>query len=230
LSIKDIEKGQYGELKTRQVLKHYLDEGQYHIINNLIIPDREWTTQIDHIVISKFGIFVIETKYTDSWLYGGQYQEKWTEVYYTKHFSFTNPLYQNYAHTKALAEFLKINENKIIPLIVYWGDCQFETDMPPNVVKGMNIIKFISSKKERVFLKQDVERIYNDLKMVQYKAPVTATLRHNESIKNRYESNTICPKCGGSLVEKTSKKGYYAGKKFLGCNHFPRCHFVKSLN
>lgn len=34
----------------------------YHRFHNLIIPSRNGTTQIDHVVISPYGVFIIETK------------------------------------------------------------------------------------------------------------------------------------------------------------------------
>ncbi|WP_339385147.1 nuclease-related domain-containing protein, partial [Vibrio paracholerae] len=37
------------------------------------------TTQIDHIVVSKFGVFVIETKYMKGWIFGSKDQKQWTQ-------------------------------------------------------------------------------------------------------------------------------------------------------
>ncbi len=34
--------------------------------------------------------------------------------------------------------------------------------------------------------------------------------------------DTSCPKCGGRLLEKTSRKN----RKFFGCEHYPECDFV----
>ncbi len=35
-------------------------------------------------------------------------------------------------------------------------------------------------------------------------------------------TGAVCPKCGGSIVEKTSKRG----KKFYGCANYPKCNFA----
>ena len=40
-------------------------------------------------------------------------------------------------------------------------------------------------------------------------------------IKKDYDNNT-CPKCGGKLVERTSKYG-----KFYGCSNYPKCKYIK---
>lgn len=53
-------KGRLGESKVSNILKRLSDE--YFVINDLLLKTSRGTTQIDHVVISKYGIFVIETK------------------------------------------------------------------------------------------------------------------------------------------------------------------------
>ena len=36
------------------------------------------------------------------------------------------------------------------------------------------------------------------------------------------DGTTVCPECGGKLLERMSKKG----RKFFGCEHYPECAFV----
>ncbi len=63
-------KGWIGELKTRATQKLFLDSKQYHIFNNVFIQGKGRATQIDHIVVSKYGVFVIETKERNGWIFG----------------------------------------------------------------------------------------------------------------------------------------------------------------
>jgi restriction system protein len=230
MSIQTNLKGRAGELQTRHALKLFLDNTQYRVINNLLIKSGTITRQLDHVVISRYGIFVVETKYTDFWIYGSQEKEQWTKTFYYKKYPFPNPLHQNFAHTQTLAEFLKIENNKILPIVVFWGDCQIKTDMSSRVVKGIQIIDYIESKKQILFHDDEVERIYNDLVMLKLNTPAASILCHIDSVRKRYESNTVCPKCGGLLKERTARNGIRAGEKFLGCKNFPRCHYKKSLN
>ena len=56
-------KGKFGERLVSFCLDKYLDKRKYRILNDVMISDNMGgTTQIDHIVISKYGIFVVETK------------------------------------------------------------------------------------------------------------------------------------------------------------------------
>ena len=43
------------------------------------------------------------------------------------------------------------------------------------------------------------------------------------------DSQTVCPRCGGRLVERTAKRGEHAGRRFLGCETFPRCRHIENL-
>lgn len=55
--------------------------GLQYVINNLILEVEEGkTSQIDHIVINKRGIFVIETKNYSGMIYGTENQLEWTQV------------------------------------------------------------------------------------------------------------------------------------------------------
>ena len=38
-----------------------------------------------------------------------------------------------------------------------------------------------------------------------------------------------CPRCGGNLVVRTARKGKNAGRRFWGCETFPKCRFVKDF-
>lgn len=39
-----------------------LDTEEYIVLHDLLLPYKDGTTQIDHVIISPYGIFVIETK------------------------------------------------------------------------------------------------------------------------------------------------------------------------
>jgi len=55
-------KGLIGEAMVNMAAKLFLNKSDYHLIKNVTLPTESGTTQIDHIIVSRFGIFVIETK------------------------------------------------------------------------------------------------------------------------------------------------------------------------
>ena len=62
------DKGKIGENKVSKALCAKLDK-EYRVLNDVIIPDNVGgTTQIDHIVLSHFGIFVSKRPASTIWI------------------------------------------------------------------------------------------------------------------------------------------------------------------
>ncbi len=100
--------GRTGEkFVSRKLLS--LNPAGYSVLNDLMLPSsgRINTTQIDHVVVSNFGIFVIETKSYKGWIFGNANQKYWIQVIYKYKKSFYNPLYQNFAHVKAVETLVR---------------------------------------------------------------------------------------------------------------------------
>lgn len=88
-------KGKLGEYIVQYHAKKFLNE-DYILLNDLTFLDQDnQTTQIDHILLSPYGIFVIETKNYKGWIFGSSHQK----IYKSSH-KFQNPLHQNYKHIK----------------------------------------------------------------------------------------------------------------------------------
>lgn len=90
-------KGAAGERSVARRLAT-LPKEQYVILNDLLLPTSYGTTQIDHVVVSIYGIFVIETKNYKGIIYGGQDAETWTQNVWGNKYSMPNPIRQNKVH------------------------------------------------------------------------------------------------------------------------------------
>nr|WP_238589650.1 nuclease-related domain-containing protein [Pseudomonas toyotomiensis] len=102
-------KGQIGELLVRLFAHWQLDKQTYRRLHNVNLNTPDGTTQIDHVFLSPYGIFVLETKNMSGWIFGSEKQAQWTQKLYKRTFKFQNPLRQNYKHLKALEAFLNTN-------------------------------------------------------------------------------------------------------------------------
>lgn len=224
-------KGWTGELKTRFVNSLFLG-GEYKIFNNVILQTGRGSTQIDHVIVSPYGLFAIETKDLSGWIFGHEKQSRWTKVIFGRRYRFQNPLHQNHAHTMSLAEYLGIEHEKIHSLVVFWGDCKFKTPMPDNVCKGgllrSEFRDYIRGKKQVLLAADVVDSICARLKAAKEGAGFLSGLRHVEELRDRYGSTTRCPKCGGDLVKRVSTRGRTRGSAFLGCRNYPRCRYIKA--
>jgi hypothetical protein len=126
------------------------------------LPDEQnQTTQIDHILLSPFGVFVIETKNYKGWIFGGEHQKMWTQKIYKKSFKFQNPLHQNYKHQKVLEAILAdiVDPALIHSVVVFMPDCEFKTDMPQNVFRGADWTDYIKTFADPVIPPMKLKRI-----------------------------------------------------------------------
>ena len=79
-------KGQMGELFVRFMLRLRLDKTVYLPLHNVTLATPDGSTQIDHVLVSRFGIFSIETKNMQGWIFGSERQAEWTQKIYKRSF------------------------------------------------------------------------------------------------------------------------------------------------
>lgn len=180
-------KGWFGEKAVKARLNS-LNAEIYRPFHDLIVPLRGSTTQIDHIYVSPFGIFVLETKNYTGWIYGGGQQAKWTQVVYRKKHSFQNPLRQNYAHIKALSALLNLPESVFHSVVVFLGDCEFKTPMPENVKYIGQAERYIQSFQTALLSDEEIRRICALLQRPEYTAGRAARELHKNNLRQRHGS------------------------------------------
>ena len=135
----------------------------YRLLDDVTLPLGQGTTQIDHILVSRFGIFVIETKHISGWIFGQPWQKRWTQVLYRQKNSFVNPVRQNAVHLSALRCLLAIPHRCYFSVIVFSADAQFKTDMPESVIYLDELADFIASKEKALLRPEQIDQITNQI-------------------------------------------------------------------
>lgn len=225
-------KGWFGEQLVRLFAHYQLDRQTYRRLHDVTLTTPDGTTQIDHVFVSPFGIFVVETKNMSGWIFGGEKQAQWTQQIYKRRFRFQNPLRQNYKHLKALEAAMGVTPELIHSVIVFVGGSSFKTPMPANVTEGIGFIRYIRSFQQPVFSEAQVEVMVQTLQTGRL-APSLATRRaHVERLRQRNDPNASrqCPRCGSALVVRTIKSGPKAGQQFWGCSTYPKCRTLQTLS
>lgn len=225
-------KGVVGELIVNLSAKFMLDKNNYHLIKNVTLPTEDGTTQIDHIIVSRYGVFVVETKNMKGWIFGNANQKTWTQKIYKHSSKFQNPLHQNYKHVKTLESLLELNPEQIYSLVVFVGDSTFKTEMPENVTYGFGYVKFIKSKTKPVLSEIEVKNIVsqiNDGRLARSFKTNREHVRHVKKIVAEKENTPYCPKCGSSMVMREVKRGENKGSQFWGCANFPKCRGMVNI-
>lgn len=140
-------KGYLGENLLEVYLKKHLDPADYTVLHDVMLPLEDGTTtQIDHLVVSRWGIFVVETKTYRGWIFGDAKSPVWTVTHGRRPFKFQNPLRQNFLHVKALARCLGFPETVFHSIVAFSGEATFKTDLSPDVTRFGNLPDLIRSR------------------------------------------------------------------------------------
>ncbi len=200
-----------------------LPTNQYKTFHNVFLATPDGSTQIDHVIISIYGVFVIETKDMTGWIFGAKDQSRWTQIIFQEKFRFQNPLRQNYKHTLSLAKALNIPHDHVFSVVAFVGDSTFKTPMPPNVTHGYDCVRYIKQHNQELFSLVDVHLLVDLLEQKQLPPTAETERQHIEHVQNIAVNKTICTRCGKPMVERVAKKGANAGQTFLGCSGYPNC-------
>ncbi len=218
--------GWLGELKTVFAQKLFLQSSDYIDLNNVTIRARRGTTQIDHVIISRYGVFVVETKNMSGWIFGREHDPFWTKTNKGNKLRFQNPLHQNEGHIRALSQLARIPPERMHSIVVFRGDCSLRTPMPPNVLTG-GYITYVKNKRQVLFTEAEVKRIEATIKAEMLPKTRATRLKHVDHLNQRFESTTTCGRCGNPLVLRTARSGSNAGNQFLSCSRYPLCRYTR---
>ena len=239
-------KGITGEFLVNTAARLFLAKNEYHLIKDVTLQTDDGTTQIDHIIVSRYGVFVIETKNMKGWIFGSANQKTWTQKIYKHTHKFQNPLHQNYKHVKTLEALLDIPASAIHSLVVFVGDSTFKTELPDNVVYAGGYIRYIKARHEVILSQADVETVTAEIEQLRLQRGFTTNRKHVNHLRQKKapsppvtpaivppitasttsKSQKQCPKCGGTMILRTARKGQNAGNQFWGCATYPACRGV----
>ena len=214
-------------MRISNILSHLPDD--YHIFNDVYFNNNGYSSQIDHIIISQYGVFVIETKNYSGDVYGSENAERWTQYLHSNRYEFRNPIKQNQSHVWAIKNVLNISPTSIIPVVVFLNNVELHCSTSSTVIYSGQLYNHITSYSKILFPKDSVERLVQKLNETAIKDPERKQ-NHVISVKQSVTSrelqiaNMICPRCKGQLVERHGKYG-----KFLGCSNYPHCKFTTKL-
>jgi len=212
-----------------------LDNNIYKIIRNFIYQNGNEIEKIDFIIISVYGIFVLNSVYCRGWVHGSEDDKVWSLIYKVNKRMLKNPVSIVLMHKEVLEEILSpIPDLHYIPAVVFSDKAELELDSAiPNFnisqldsfiksfteikldIKSCNLIGILLSAIDmnKGWKKGKYERIIS--KRSDFMPVPMDKIDRREKIKQG-----ICPCCGGILAYGKRKKKYY-----LVCGNYPKCRF-----
>ena len=183
--------GRYGEFLVYDELKTLEDQG-VRLLFNAYIPKPDGTTsEVDVIIITKCGLFIVESKNYSGWIFGDKHRKMWMQMIGRgiKN-QFYNPIWQNHSHCKYLKELLNIDESCLTSYIVFSDRCELKK-VPPHtheckVIHRQHLLHYI---KEDMNLRKEIFNDLDIIKMYDLIYPLTKVdeqvkLKHIDNIRN----------------------------------------------
>ncbi|MFC5452384.1 nuclease-related domain-containing protein [Paenibacillus aestuarii] len=188
--------GELGEYKINIQLDQLPKDTKY--LSDIIIKNlksRTGYSQIDHIVVSPHGLFIIETKNYNGEIKGSRSDKYWRV---SNRFNMFNPLKQNFGHIKALERILSDFPDLLyISMISFTMRCRLSIDSELRKIESNELIvydtelsEFISRKINRIkatsskalLTESEVQNIYDIIQSSNITDP-TIRLEHVAKIK-----------------------------------------------
>lgn len=167
---KAAKKGHKGEKKTSRILSKLKKEG-YTIFDDVLIKSNGRTSQIDHIAVSKYGIFVVETKNYSGLIKDDCLATKWTynpSGVMGKNIAFYSPYRQNETHIEFLSRVMETEEEKFRSVVCFSDNAiltdRFAMSGKHILCRHHTMLKFISMYQEVIFTDEEVAKYCNIIK------------------------------------------------------------------
>ena len=211
MSLKSSFKGFLGETVINVAMWLKLEKDVYHRLNGITLPlANGGSTQIDHIIVSVYGIFVIETKNYKGWIYGSENQRQWTQAFPNgSKFKFQNPLRQNYLHIKTLADLLGLELSYFHSMIAFIGECELKTrDELPEHVLTSGMVSYVKKKKDKLLTEDEVTSIVEQINSNRFSKSWRTNRQHKAYLKDKHSNpskNTDNPTLE-PIVKETVKR------------------------
>jgi len=183
-------RGYLGERSVNSELNK-LDKDIYTVIPDVMLKKADRTTsQIDAIVISKYGIFVIEAKNYTGKIRGKVRADRWKQVLHSRQnpYFFQNPIHQNFGHIKTLEEVIGIEYKKMHNIVVFAGTAKWRKRPAKSVLYTRELNKYIIEKKNVLLTENSLEDIKNKIADLRITG-IFKNKEHIENIQERLENN-----------------------------------------
>lgn len=141
-------RGDIAETRVRRLLRAQLEKSRYTVFNDLLLARSGGTISIDHVVVSRFGIFVIESAAMRGSISGTAVQDRWKQ-YRLGGFRYCgNPVHRNALQLEALQDLLQLPSSRFHRVVVLAGHKGFKSAKPEGVIRPDELLRTIRSKND----------------------------------------------------------------------------------
>jgi hypothetical protein len=144
--------------RVRRLLRNSLDRRQYVQFHDIALPAGGGTVQIDHLLVSRFGIFIIVSEYRPGTIRGGESQELWKQRTLARSQDWPNPLHRAKLQMEALQRLLDYPRKCFQIFVAVDGQPVLGKEMPKEVVPASKLVELLRSRTQQVLTAEQADR------------------------------------------------------------------------
>ncbi|MBO4218552.1 MAG: NERD domain-containing protein [Erysipelotrichaceae bacterium] len=183
--------GKRGEQQVSLMLKKVAESCGGHVFNDYTFADQQgFSTNIDHLLICKGGLFVIETKANKGLIYGNDNDDYWRaeKEPWQEDKEFKNPVRQNQGHINHLRRMMGGKAPKIISMVIFSAASSLAHVNSSCTYSLRSAYEYLISKaNEEKYSPQTVERFRRILFIIQEEHGISIE-EHNAIVRDRFSS------------------------------------------
>ncbi len=221
-----------GRRQVNAAIEFLLESSDYYVMKDVVLLTFEGLIQIDFIIVSRFGVFVVATYHYSGIIDGAELSKSWTQISNKREKTeFQNPSYQNKKNTETLRNLVGLDKNKIFPVVVFDGISRFKQTMLARTTCGSGFLNYIRSKNELLLTAKEIQKIVETIDAKRKKQGLISGLKRIDTrnqTSSLLDNHQTCPSCGSEMVVSVVESGRNAGQQFLRCVLYPTCRSTRS--
>lgn len=175
--------GKAGELAVKEILRKLPRE--YIIFNDVLLKTKNGSNQIDHVVISPYGIFVIETKNHKGFILGKDNDRVWTQMLYNRpNYTMYNQVLQNESHIRHLSQALNIQMSYFVSSVVFTNDnVDLSRVFSSYAVHKRDLLNVIFRFRRKILSLQDIKYLSDSLNKLD-RSSIYGNYKHKKYVQS----------------------------------------------
>ena len=211
-----------------------LPKSEYAILPDLLLQGQNGTSQIDFVVVSIYGVFVMEVKNYQGLITGDEHEQRWQKMSKGERTVILSPLRQNESHIRTLRRVCPmLAKVPVYSVVVFNPKARLNIKSDSSYIINWNELPdFFSFFDKKTIFESDVLKIVKMLREANIVAPGARKV-HREYVEQVVKAARDaefpqpcgeCPKCGHPLVRVRGRYGIYAC-----CSNRPECDYSEPL-
>ena len=146
-----------------------LPKSDYIVISDIPVKTSKGQMFIKHVVVSRYGVFVILVKNIPGRIFGSESDERWTQKYFNTERTFRNPLFRCHLQISLVRLASGCTKRAFFPVIVFTGGALVWVDSSLDITTPRYLNKRIRAHDRPILTEDEVHSIAIRLSELHYR-------------------------------------------------------------